>query len=221
MSLQPILTTMSDMFDECTSEISVFLANKRTSIVASSDFTIGDECLLEGVLSRAWQGWGNFCRSIVVTSCLGTTTSNGVAVPAHPDAHSEQHVSGAAKRAKDTATPPTWGKINALLRHEGTWGDTDLLATILPRMAVPRTSELLAAFSQANDSAKALQTIRNAAAHNNFQTLQEVNNLSSKYVAFRITHPIQALFWTVPSSGDYLLREALDDLKDNASIAIT
>jgi hypothetical protein len=211
---------MSDRFDQCEAEVSAFLAKKGSSITGPNDFTVGDECLLEGVLSRAWQGWGTFCRQVVVNSCLGTTTVGGVVVPAHPDAHSEDHVSGAAKRAKSTPNPPTWGQVNALLRLEVTWGDTDLLAKILPIMAVPRSPELLAAFSQADSSAKSLQTIRNAAAHHNHQTLQEVNNLSSKYVAFRVTHPVQALFWTVPSTGDYLLTDALEDLRDNAAYAI-
>jgi len=221
MSLLPIWTLMSVQFDKCESEIATFLANKSTTITSARDFSLTDECLLEGVLSRAWQEWGNFCRSVVVQSCLGTATSSGVAVPAHPEALSEGHVAGAAKRAKATPAPPTWRKQITLLRNEVTWGDTDTLATILPLMAVPRASHLLAAFSQAHASAKAMQTIRNAAAHTNHQTLQEVAGLSSKYLAFQTTHPVQALFWTAPHSGDYLFRDALADLKDNASDAIT
>lgn len=221
MALLPAFALMSDKFDDYSVELSDFLSGKAKVMSAATDFTLSDECLLEGLLSRSWQEWAHFCRSIIVSSCTGSITSGGVPIVAHPDALSPQHVAGAAVRAKKTPAPPTWGNVATALRNEITWGDTDVLATILPRMNVPRHGHLLAAFSQAHESAKAMQTIRNASAHFNAETMAEVVNLSSKYSAFQITHPTQALFWTVPPSGDYLFRYALDDLKENASIAIS
>ncbi|WP_206540952.1 hypothetical protein, partial [Xanthomonas hortorum] len=138
-----------------------------------------------------------------------------------PNALSENHISGAVKRAKATPNPPTWGNTNDSLRNEVTWGDTDVLATIIPRMEVPRHGQLVAAFSQAHSSSKAMQIIRNASAHNNRQTMEEVVALSSRYIAFEISHPTHALFWIDPSSGDYLFRHALEDLRENGSFAIT
>lgn len=221
MALLPAFTLMSNKFDDYSVELSDFISGKARVMSAAADFTLSDECLLEGLLSRFWQEWAHFCRSVIVLSCTGSTTSTGVLVAAHPEAHSAQHVSGAAVRARKTPSPPTWGNVANALRNEITWGDTDVLATILPRMNVPRHGHLLAAFSQAHESAKAIQTIRNAAAHFNPETMADVVNLSSKYTAFQITHPTQALFWTSPASGDYLFRYALDDLKENASIAIS
>lgn len=221
MALLPVWTMMSNGFDASSAEFSSFLTSKAQVMSDASDFTFYDECLLEGLLSRSWQEWANFCRSVIVLSCMGADTADGTPIPSHPQALSEQHVGGAAARAKATDKPPTWGKLADTLRKEMiTWGDTDVLATILPRMGVPRYPHLLAAFSQAHESAKAMQTIRNASAHFNAETMTEVVSLSSKYSAFQITHPTQALFWTVPSSGDYLFRHALEDLKENASIAI-
>jgi len=211
---------MSNKFDDYGLELSDFLSKKAKVMTDATDFTLSDECLLEGLLSRSWQEWAHFCRSIVVLSCTGATTSTGVPIAALPEALSPKHVAGAAVRARKTPAPPTWGNATTALRNEITWGDTDVLATILPRMNVPRHGHLLAAFSQAHESAKAIQTIRNASAHFNAETMADVVDLSTKYSAFQITHPTQALFWTVPASGDYLFRYALDDLKENASIAI-
>lgn len=221
MALLPVFTLMSSKFDDYSVELSNFLSGKAKVMSTATDFTLSDECLLEGLLSRSWQEWAHFCRSVVVLSCTGSATSTGVPIVAHPNALSPQHVGGAAAKAKKTPAQPTWGNVANALRNEVTWGDTDVLATILPRMNVPRHGHLLAAFSQAHESAKAIQTIRNAAAHFNAETMADVVALSSRYVAFQITHPTQALFWTVPASGDYLFRYVLDDLKENASIAIS
>jgi hypothetical protein len=80
---------------------------------------------------------------------------------------------------------------------------------------------MLAGFSSSHSSAKALQLIRNAAAHNHAQNLSEVLTLRSSYVVFSIVHPIQALFWTEPGSKDFLVMNAISDLKAAGLIAIS
>lgn len=191
------------------------------AIAAASRFSLADECLLEGLLSRAWQAWGTFWRTCAFESCMGTVDGSGALVPAHPFALSEAHASGAAVRAKNrNFRPPYWGSTNATLRLEPTWGDVDVLARIIPRMGPANLSQLLAAVSAGSQSAKALQYIRNAAAHNNPQTMQDVLAIRSQYIVFPVTHPIQALYWTEPSSNDFLVTAALDDLVDCALTAI-
>lgn len=141
---------------------------------------------------------------------------------AHPFASSEAHVSGAAIRAKGmNKVPPYWGATSTTLRNEPTWGDVDTLARILPRLGSSNQSQLLAAISAASQSAKSLQFIRNAAAHNNPETMADVLAIRSQYVVFPITHPVHALYWTNPSSGDFLAPAALDDLVECALDAIS
>lgn len=191
-------------------------------ISGSSRFSVPDECLIEGLLSRAWQSWGSFWRTCVIDSCLGTVDGTGAAVLSHPFALSEAHVSGAAIRCKGrSAAIPYWGATNTTLRIEPTWGDVDVLTRLLPRLGSANSPQLVAAASSASQSAKALQYIRNAAAHTNPQTMAEVLAIRSRYVMFPVSHPVQALYWTEPSVSDFLITASLDDLVDCALSAIS
>lgn len=192
----------------------------RPTITSSVDFTLDDECSLEGHLSRVWQAWGAFCRACVCESCLGTIDGNGIAIAPHPSAGSEQHVSSAAKRAKEGKTP-YWTGTNNVLRLEPTWGDTDTLTTIVQRLQPSNASQLLAAISSAHTSAKALQHIRNASAHTNPQSLQTVTSLQSGYMSFSIGHPVQALYWIEPISSDFLVVHSIEELRDASLAAIS
>lgn len=220
MSLYVGWTYFADEFDALSTHLRNF-ATARPSISSASDFTLEDECLLEGLLSRVWQTWGAFCRLCVCESCLGTINGLGAVVPKHALALSEAHVSAAAIRAKSKASPPIWGATNTTLRFEPTWGDVDVLAKIIPHLGPTNQGQLLAAFSGGSQSAKALQLIRNAAAHNNLQTMGDVHNIRSRYLVFPITHPIQALYWVDPISKDFLVLQALEDLLDTGLAAIS
>jgi hypothetical protein len=220
MSLYAIWTTLCDEFDELGTTLRSFAAGKA-AVSSSTDFTLEDECLLEGLLSRAWQAWGGFCRGCLVESCMGTVNGAGAAVAGHPFAMSADHVSAAAIRSKQTLKPPAWGSTNSVLRLEPTWGDVDVLNTIIPRMQPSNQGQLLAAFSAAHKSAKALQIIRNAAAHHNHQTLAEVQAIRSAYIVFPITRAIHALFWVEPATRDFLVLQAVEDLRDVSLAAIS
>jgi hypothetical protein len=156
-----------------------------------------------------------------MSSCLGCVTATGGAVPPVAGATNEFEVSGAAIKAKRSAAPPYWGFPNSVLRLEPTWGDVDVLNTILSRLLPTNAPQLLAGFSSSYSKAKAIQTIRNGTAHLNAQTLAEVAAFSSAYHAFPIVHPVHALFWTDSGSGDFLVTRAIDDLRHAASAAIT
>ena len=74
------------------------------------------------------------------------------------------------------------------------WGDADVLTNILTRLRPENSGNLLAAISTVHAKAKALQTIRNGAAHNHAQNLSEIQLLQSAYVAFPIAHPTHSMF---------------------------
>jgi len=212
MDLQTSWKKLDDEFSSLSSHIRDYAA-KRPLIGSPSDFSVLDECMLEGLLSRAWQAWCLFCRSCVVDSCIGTVNLAGNSIAGLPDATSEAHVSGAALRAKQNkAQPPFWGQTNTELRHEPTWGDVDVLTKLVVRLQPTNSSQLLAAFSSGHISAKRLQTIRNSAAHDNHQTLANVHQLSSAFQAFVIGHPTHALFWIHPNTSDFLITQSMQEL---------
>jgi hypothetical protein len=145
----------------------------------------------------------------------------GTAIPGLPDAVSEAHVSGAAIRAKKQPGPPYWGTPNSVLRVEPTWGDVDVLAKVISRLRPTNFTQLLAAFSTGHPSAKALQLIRNGAAHNHIQSLNDILTLRSAYLVFPVGHPTHAMFWIEPTSSDFLVTHAIQERKDVGLAAIT
>jgi hypothetical protein len=219
MALSVVWTSFEQALDSQSVHIRGFAAAK--TITASTDFSLLDECLLEGLLSRVWQTWSDFCRRCVIESCVGTTNANGSAIAGLPNAASDEHVSGAAINAKKKQTGPFWGTPNTVLRNEPTWGDVDVLVKILTRLRPSNSAKMLAGFSSSHPSARALQLIRNAAAHNHVQNMHEVLTLRSSYIVFPIAHPIQALFWTEPVSRDFLVMNAIADLKAAGLIAVS
>ena len=52
-------------FDALSNHFRDFAASKP-SIGSASSFTLLEECLLEGLLSRCWQSWCIFCRTCVI-----------------------------------------------------------------------------------------------------------------------------------------------------------
>jgi hypothetical protein len=219
VALVPAFHALDKELDLLAGELRSFAAS-RSPVDAANRFSLLDECLLEGLLSRVWQAWCSFARSCVINSCVGSTSAYGAAIQALSDAKSEAHVSAAAIRAKNRENPPYWGPTNTVLRVEPTWGDVDILHKILTKLRPNNHVQLLAAFSSISSSAKALQLIRNGAAHHNAQTLSEIRNLQSSYVVFRISHPTHALFWIEPSTSDFLVTFAIDELKIAAQAAI-
>jgi hypothetical protein len=221
MSLQAAYDDLAVRLDEAEHHITSFVVNKA-GITTGTDFSYGDECWLEGVLSKIWQCWGNFCRECVFQSCLGTITSSGVAVPALASATSDQLVSGAAVRAKKlTAIAPYWGPANSILRNEPTWGDVDVLTRIISRLGPSNAGQMLAAFSSGHSSARSLQRLRNCAAHHNNETMADITLMAPYFVAYPISHAVQAMFWLEPSTNDYLVTASIEGLRDAAEAAIS
>lgn len=219
MALHDVRAKLEQELDLLSMHFRDFAATK--SLQAPTDFSILDECLLEGLLSRVWQAWNIFCRNCVIESCVGTTDAAGVTIAGLPTALTEAHVSAAAIAAKKGRTRSYWTTTNTLLRAEPTWGDVDVLIRILTGLVPTNAATMLAAFSSSYQSAKAIQTIRNGAAHNHIQNMNEIQNLRSAYLVFPISHATHAMFWTVPNSGDFLVTHAINELKFAGIAAIT
>lgn len=220
MALYDAWQALVDELDVLSDHLRNFSAAKP-ALTSHNHFSLPDECLLEGLLSRVWQAWSKFCRTCVIDSCLGTVTAAGAAVPPLLDAVSEAHVSGACIRAKRGVTPPFGGPPNTVLRLEPTWGDVNVLVKIISGVEPANRNQLLAGFSAGHASAKALQLIRNGSAHNHAESMTDILALRSGYRVFQIRHPSHALYWVEPNSGDYLVTFAIQELKDSGFAAIT
>jgi len=183
----------------------------RRSFTASSDFTLEDECLLEGMLSRIWQSWCKFCRTLFIQSCLGTSTPSQP-ILALPQAVSEQSVSQAVIHAKK-GKHPYWQGVNSVLRYEPTWGDCDVLLDVVNKLSPANATNLKDVCVIGDPGAGILQTIRNAAAHNNVETSLALQRKSAAYFTFPIAHPVQALFWVDSASSDHLIVAAVEALR--------
>lgn len=221
MALLAAWSNLGSDLDVLSSHLRDFAAGKPR-LTSASEFSLLDECLLDGLLSRVWQAWCIFCRASVVHSCIGTVDASGVLIGGLPQAVTEEHVSGATIVArKKRATANYWVRTNSVLRNEPTWGDVDILVRLVSRLRPHNHARLSAGFSQSHGSANALQRIRNGSAHTNTQTIAEIESLRSSYIVFPIAHPVHALFWIHPGSRDYLATTAIQELKDAALAAIS
>lgn len=107
----------------------------------------------------------------------------------------------------------TAGKTNALLRKEPTWGDPTKIVAIINILNPSNRAILLSHFSGGLFGPKHCQTVRNAAAHKNTQTKNEVLALAASYTAHKIMYPTDAMFWIDPVSGDFAFISWLEDMR--------
>jgi hypothetical protein len=216
MALQTIHTDFEEALLEPT-RVFEELATAKT-FNSTTDFTTDDPCLLEGILSRIWQTWCRFCRSLLIESCRGTQDVSGLPIAGLHQAISDDHVSGAAIQAGKRRAV-TWN-VNSLLRREPTWGDVDVLFDIANGLNPANKQTIVGMCTMASPSAKPLQAARNAAAHHNRQSLGELSRHSSAYGTFPITHACESLFWVRTTTNSFLLPQALEELKDAAAFAV-
>jgi len=207
MTLTASATELSEILHALLGHFDEFLV--RNPVLS---FDVPAECFLEGLLSRAWQAWGEFCRACVIKSCLGTSRRSGALVPRIHQALSENHVSAAAIFAKRHGRTPTWAEENSNLRLEPTWGDPDILSRIIINLNPSNSRQLLASFSNSHAISKNVQTIRNGCAHNHHQNMSEILGIRSSYIVQPITHPTHALFWIEPNSNEYFFKYAVQAL---------
>jgi hypothetical protein len=171
---------------------------------------------LEGLSSATWQYWGNFCRSVVMDSALGTHTASGVAIP--PCAGTWQEVSHIAICAANKKKP-ILGQINNDLHREPTWGDPSKLGKVINSLELGNKTTLASSFG-AESSIPHLQTVRNAAAHRHVQNTEKVLSLSSYYLVSRLRHPVEALLWIEESSDNFAFLYWLEDMRILSELAV-
>ncbi len=192
--------------------------NHLATTLSTASFPIRDETKLhelEGVLSTLWQGWNRYCRQVVMASCLGCETKTLGKIASVQV--SEPAIAFIAKKQQNGVPPSTVSSLT-LARLEPTWGDMAKLMHIITALAPVNAQQLLAAFGTVPRIAH-IQNIRNATAHRNTQAMNEISAWQASYVAQRVRHPLEALFWTDPNVGKYLVLARIDDMSQAAFMA--
>ena len=172
------------------------------------------------IISEIWQNWGSFCRSTILVSCNGTRTRTGTLIPKRPGMNSWQRIAYEALQAA-RHRPVNPGRIISFRRHEPTWGDQNVLVRAIPVLSPANSADLLAAFGLPFYAPKHLQTVRNACAHMDAETMSEVRRLALYYSGHSLSHPTDILWWIEPNSRTDALFVWLDELEIMASSATT
>jgi hypothetical protein len=177
--------------------------------VRGQNLRLAEAHQLEGWLSELWQVWGRFCRTTVFASCIGCSTrAAGVIAGVHPG---RGEVSYIAAKQKNGKAPVKYGS-NSVLRVEPTWGHINRLIEVIQALAPANAPSLLSGFGTV-PQVDEVRIIRNAAAHRNLQTFNEVLALSAGYKATGITYPVEALLWIDPATGRTLVQARMDDMR--------
>ena len=174
---------------------------------------------LEGILSHLWQAWCSFSRNICISSATGCTTAGGIVCAASISPTTWERASYIAIRgAKGDRVKP--GNINSLLRHEPTWGDASKIVDILNALNPQNKNTLKASLAGGLPGPMHCQIVRNACAHTNHQTKADVLALAVSYIPSPIVHPVDALTWRIPVTGDFAFLDWIDDMRTIADGAI-
>jgi len=168
---------------------------------------------MEGILSQTWQAWCLFCRQTLVGVGIGHRTRSGIAFPAVVSPATWERVSYVSKQARN-GRPIRSGIANNLLRREPTWGDLNVIHRVLNELGSQRASQLQSMFGSIPQDPLHIQTVRNAAAHLNAQTLAEVQALRVSYdKTENLRHPLDATLWRSVRNKQYAYYDWVDQLR--------
>jgi hypothetical protein len=178
----------------------------------SRRFEHADRMFLEGLLSAVWQHWCLFCRRVIFASALGCETKNGLVMGASVDPTTWERVSYVSQRIRSRRRVEVGG-TNSILRYEPTWGDVNVLVNLIQELQPDNAATLSAIFGGVTGGPIHVQTIRNAAAHRNHQTLADIRRLMPYYVAKRVSHPVEALLWEEPRTRDFAIVAWISEMR--------
>lgn len=175
---------------------------------------------LEGALSDAWQAYCSFVRQLIIRSCTGCVTAQGVAHAASIVPAQWQRASYIALRAGNGASILP-GLMNSILRKEPTWGDASKIVAIVSALNPGNAGTLIGHLAGGLSGPKHCQTVRNACAHRHHQTRAEVEALAPAYIASQVRYPTDAMTWRDPTSMQFAFLSWVDDMKIIAEGAVT
>jgi hypothetical protein len=106
------------------------------------------------------------------------------------------------------------------MRQQPTWGDVNVLVSAIPRLGIHNDSTLLSAFGSSLYGPIHLQKVRNACAHINSETMNDLRSLAAYYVSRQLNHPTEVMWWSEPitrTDAIYIWMEDLESIADYAT----
>lgn len=174
--------------------------------------------LQEGLVSSLWQTWCYFCRDLVITSTIGTKTSNGANTTSALAGRTEAEVAFAAMRL---AHSRPIGNIRPIAGDhlEPTWGNLNKLSLIVTGLAPSNKQEILTA-TGACVLLRDLQLCRNSSAHISKDSIRDIRSASVRYTSPKFEHPSDIIFWIDPDTQDYVWKTWIDEAELFSDFAI-
>ncbi|MBU2844333.1 hypothetical protein HF923_00485 [Acidithiobacillus ferriphilus] len=169
------------------------------------------------LISDIWKIWCLFCREVIILSCSGTKTRNGININARRADNTIQRISYEANQARHGRIIRP-NKKDIYIRQEPTWGDQYLLMQVIPALSPNNTNSLITGFGLDISAPKHIQIIRNYLAHSNVESANEVKNIAQHYNIMQGSDQMDALSWVEPSTASYAILYWLRDLESIASI---
>lgn len=172
----------------------------------------------EGVISSLWQSWCHFCRSVVIDSTIGTTTSNGH-ITTSPFSHlnERQLITLSLKLCRQEKIPAQIAMANGWV--DLAWGDAEKINKIIAGIGMSNKEILLSSFGAVNHL-KSLQKSRNACSHISSYTIENLKNIRVYYNDNSLMHPADVMFWVVPETGEFLWKAWIEEIDLISSIII-
>lgn len=160
--------------------------------------------LTEVLLSDVWQGWSGFCRELIFSSCRGTKARDGTLIKPRTGDVTWERLGYEAKQAQRGIKTTSNGHRNFYIRNEPTWGDIDSFIKATLALA-PANMNYLTSVYGSFTNIKHLQRVRNACAHKNIETLQDISALSSTYKFSKIDYPSDVAWCNVKNNSEFAI----------------
>lgn len=158
--------------------------------------------MTEALISDLWQSWEHFCRWLILHSCRGALSRNGKNISPRPADNSWPAIGYVAKHAALGHGRKKAGFI-AHYRQEPTWGNRDKLIDIVQALRPANENQLITAMGLPLQGPTHLHRIRNACAHKNVESIQDVRALLPYYSLSHINTPSE-LAWDIVAGRSLL-----------------
>lgn len=175
--------------------------------------------LSESLLSNIWLDWNTFVKEIFIESCGGTTTRQGIVVPARPVADNcaaricyevKQYAAGHGTQVGKTYLGPL----------DPTWANPEKIIACITGLDPANVSTLQQAFGAGNlVGHKRIHLVRNACAHRSRLNRAGIKTLTTAYTTKHFYDPIDIIWGSNASTNAIAIFEWIADLETMADIA--
>lgn len=174
--------------------------------------------LTEVLISDIWQSWNHFCRELFLISCRGCKARDGSTIIAIQEQLTWKRLCYLAKSTISNKNPTATGHASFFMRSEPTWGDLSVFVKILNGVKPNNFNHLMSTYGSFN-RLKHMQNVRNACAHKNVETINELKNLSTHYGFMNLKNAPEIAWKTQLNSSNLAIEVWLDEMRTIADLA--